>query len=163
MKKIIIAMMLILPMVASAQKFGHVNTQEIVPLMAEYKTMMAKLDSASSQLERELAAYQEEFQRKYQDFQAQETTMSPAMKQARYEELQEMDNRIMTFRQTAMQDLEQKQQQFFVPVNDKLNAAIKAVGEKEGFTYIFNAATLSYIATGATDVTPAVKKELGIK
>ena len=29
MKKIIIAMMLVLPMLASAQKFGHINSQEL--------------------------------------------------------------------------------------------------------------------------------------
>ena len=40
MKKIvIIALMAILPFGAFAQKFGHVNTADIIPLMSEYKAV----------------------------------------------------------------------------------------------------------------------------
>lgn len=162
-KKIIIAMMLILPMAVSAQKFGHVNTQEILPLMTEYKTMLAKIDSAGSQLEKELMTYQEEIQRKYQDYQAQEATMSEALKKARQEEIQDMTNRFETFRQQAYQDIQKKQEEYFTPVSERLNQAIKAVGEREGYTYIFNSQAMVHIGNDALDATAAVKKELGIK
>jgi len=163
MKKIIIVVLLILPMAISAQKFGHVSTQEILPLMTEYKTMMAKLDSAGNQMEKELMSYQEEIQRKYQDYQAQESTMSEALKKARYEELQDMSNRYENFRQQAMQDMQKKQDEYFAPVSERLKKAIKNVGEHEGYTYIFDSQAMLHIGNDAHDVTPAVKKELGIK
>ena len=44
-----------------------------------------------------------------------------------------------------------------------MSKAIKAVGEREGYTYIFDSAAMVHIGNDAHDVTPLVKKELGIK
>ena len=144
MKKIIIAMMLILPMAVSAQKFGHINTVQ-------------------AQYENQLASMNEEFQKKYQDYQAQEATMADAIKQIRQQELQEMQQRIQLFYQTAEQDIQKKQQELLLPVHEKMAKAIKAVGEREGYTYIFDSAAMVHIGDDAKDVTSDVKKELGIK
>ncbi|MBQ6777299.1 MAG: OmpH family outer membrane protein [Paludibacteraceae bacterium] len=162
MKKLIIALALALPMLAAAQKIAHVNTEEIIPLMPEYKTMQAKLDSMSSQLEKELTTMNEEFQRKYTEFQAQEATMSDALKQVRGEELQEMYARIETFKQSAQQDVQKKQEEFFAPVRDRLNEAIKAVGKAQGLTYIVEQSSMRYVSDDALNVTAAVRKQLGI-
>ncbi len=163
MKKIIIAMMLALPMIASAQKFGHVNTQELFAQMPEMNQVKLKMDTIQNQYEMQLTSMNEEFQRKMQDYQSQEATMPDAVKQIRQQELQEMNQRIQLFYQTAEQDIQKKQQELLLPVHEKMTKAIKAVGEREGYTYIFDSAAMQYIAEGANDVMPAVKKELGIK
>ena len=163
MKKIIIAMMLALPMIASAQKFGHVNTQELFAQMPEMNQVKLKMDTIQNQYEMQLTSMNEEFQRKMQDYQTQEATMPDAVKQIRQQELQEMNQRIQLFYQTAEQDIQKKQQELLLPVHEKMVKAIKTVGEREGYTYIFDSAAMQYIAEGANDVMPAVKKELGIK
>ena len=157
MKKIIITIMLALPMLASAQKFGHINTQELFAQMPEVAQVKLKMDTVNAQYESQLTSMQEEFQKKLQDYQSQEATMADAVKQIRQQELQEMQQRIQLFYQTAEQDIQKKQQELLAPV------AIKAVGEREGYTYIFDSAAMVHIGTDATDATPAVKKELGIK
>ncbi len=163
MKKIIIAMMLILPMAVSAQKFGHINTQELFAQMPEVAKVKLQMDTVQAQYENQLASMNEEFQKKYQDYQAQEATMADAIKQIRQQELQEMQQRIQLFYQTAEQDIQKKQQELLTPVHEKLTKAIKAVGDREGYTYIFDSAAMVHIGADATDATPAVKKELGIK
>ena len=163
MKKIIIAMMLMLPMAISAQKFGHVNTQELFAQMPEMNQVKLKMDTIQNQYEMQLASMNEEIQRKAQDYQAQEATMPDAVKQIRQQELQEMQQRIQLFYQTAEQDIQKKQQELLLPVHEKMVKAIKTVGDREGYTYIFDSAARQYIAEGANDVMPAVKKELGIK
>ena len=163
MKKIIIAMMLALPMLASAQKFGHINTQELFTQMPEVNQIKLKMDTINSQYENQLAMMQEEIQKKMQDYQAQEATMADAVKQIRQQELQEMNQRIQLFYQTAEQDIQKKQQELLAPVHEKMVKAIKVVGDREGYTYIFDSAAMQYIADGANDVMSAVKKELGIK
>ena len=163
MKKIIIAMMLVLPMLASAQKFGHVNTQELFAQMPEVAQVKLKMDTINAQYESQLTSMQEEFQKKLQDYQSQEATMADAVKQIRQQELQEMQQRIQLFYQTAEQDIQKKQQELLAPVHEKMSKAIKAVGEREGYTYIFDSAAMVHIGNDATDATPAVKKELGIK
>ena len=49
------------------------------------------------------------------------------------------------------------------PVHEKMAKAIKAVGERENYTYIFDSQAMVHIGNDAIDATPAVKKELGIK
>lgn len=163
MKKIFIAMMLVLPLMASAQKFGHVNTQELFAQMPEVNQVKLKMDTIQSQYENQLASMNEEIQRKYQDYQQNEATMPEAIKQMRQQELQEMQGRLQTFYQTAEQDIQRKQQELLAPVHEKMTKAIKIVGEREGYTYIFDSAAMVHIGNDATDVTPAIKKELGIK
>ena len=43
-KTIIIALMALLPFGAFAQKFGHINSTDIIPLMTEYKSAQAELE-----------------------------------------------------------------------------------------------------------------------
>ncbi len=163
MKKIIIAVLLALPMLASAQKFGHINTQELFAQMPEVAQVKLKMDTIQNQYETQLASMNEEIQKKVQDYQAQEATMADAIKQIRQQELQEMQQRIQLFYQTAEQDIQKKQQELLAPVHEKMAKAIKAVGERENYTYIFDSAAMVHIGADAIDTTPAVKKELGMK
>ena len=163
MKKLIIAVLLALPIIASAQKFGHINTQELFAAMPEVAQVKLKMDTIQSQYENQLASMNEEFQKKVQDYQTQEATMAEAIKQIRQQELQEMQQRIQLFYQTAEQDIQKKQQELLAPVHEKMAKAIKAVGEREGYTYIFDSQAMAHIGNDAHDVTPLVKKELGIK
>lgn len=163
MKKLIFSLMLALPMLASAQKFGHINSQELFAQMPEVAQVRLKMDTIQSQYENQLASMNEEIQKKAQDYQAQEATMADAVKQIRQQELQEMQQRIQLFYQTAEQDIQRKQQEYLAPIHEKLAKAIKAVGERENYTYIFDSAAMVHIGADAQDVTPAVKKELGIK
>ena len=163
MKKIIITLLLIAPMALSAQKFGHINTQELFTQMPEVAVVKLKMDTIQGQYEAQLASMNEEIQKKMQDYQAQEATMADAVKQIRQQELQEMNQRIQLFYQTAEQDIQKKQQELLMPVHERMAKAIKAVGEREAYTYIFDSAAMVHIGDDAKDVTPAVKKELGIK
>ncbi len=163
MKKVIIAVLLALPMLASAQKFGHINTQELFAQMPEVAQVKLKMDTIQNQYETQLASMNEEIQKKVQDYQAQEATMADAIKQIRQQELQEMQQRIQLFYQTAEQDIQKKQQELLAPVHEKMAKAIKAVGERENYTYIFDSAAMVHIGADAIDATPAVKKELGMK
>ncbi len=163
MKKIIITIMLALPILANAQKFGHINTQELFTQMPEVAQVRAQMDTINAQYESQLAMMQEEFQKKVQDYQAQEATMAEAIKQIRQQELQEMQQRIQLFYQTAEQDIQKKQQELLAPVHEKMAKAIKAIGERENYTYIFDSQAMVHIGTDAVDATPSVKKELGIK
>lgn len=163
MKKILLAVALALPLFASAQKFGHINTQELFAQMPEVNTVKLKMDTVQSQYETMLSSMQEELQKKYQDYQSQEATMTDAMKQMRQQELQDLQQRLQQFYQSAEQDIQKKQQELLAPVHERMTKAIQAVGAKEGYTYIFNSAAMVYVAPDALDVLPAVKKELGIK
>ena len=159
----ILMLAVVLPMLASAQKIGHVNSQEIMALMPETKRMGEKLDSLQSMYETQLANMQEEFNKKVAEFQQQQTTMTAGVREFRQQELAEMEQRMQMFYQTIQQDLQAKQVEYLQPVRTALLAAINKVGAAKGCTYVMDQAGMLYISPDATDLTTAVKAELGIK
>ena len=163
MKKVFLMMAMLLPLVASAQKLGHVNTQELFSVMPELKGVQAKMDSIQSDYENQFVVMREEFNKKAADYQQNEATMSESVKQFRQQELTDLQQRIQLFAQTVEQDLQKRQQEYIAPIQERMVKAIKEVGEKEGFTYIFDSAVMVYISPDATDLMPAVKTKLGIK
>lgn len=163
MKKVILMLALVLPMLASAQKYGHLNTQELFQQMPELNGVKAKMDTLQSMYENQLSSMQEEFNKKVADFQQQAATMTDGVKEFRQQELADLEQRIQTFYQTAQQDIQKKQQEFLAPVHEKMAKAIQSVGEEKGYTYIFDSAATLYIAPEANDVMADVKAKLGIK
>ena len=163
MKKIILMLAVALPILASAQKIGHVNSQEIMALMPETKQAGAKLDSLQSSYELQLANMQEELSKKVAEFQQQQATMTAGVREFRQQELAEMEQRMQMFYQTVQQDLQAKQVEYLQPVRTRLMEAIKQVATTQGCTYVLDQSSMLHIGTDATDLTAAVKAELGIK
>ena len=163
MKKMILMLALVLPMIASAQKIGHVSSQEIMAVMPETKKMAEKLDSLQGVYETQLANMQEEFNKKLTEFQQQQATMTAGVREFRQQELAEMEQRTQMFYQTVQKELQAKQVEYLQPVQTKLLEAINKVGAAQGCTYVMDKAGMLYIAPDALDLTPAVKAELGIK
>mgnify|MGYP002855302579 CR=1 FL=1 len=163
MKKIIVTLALILPLAVSAQKFGHINSQDIFQQMPERTVVQQKMDTLMSQYESQMVNMQEEINKKITDYQQNQATMADAIKQIRGQEIEELKQRYELFVQTAQQDLQKKQQEFLTPIYEKMQKAVKAVGDANSYTYIFDAGAMTYISPDADDVTPLVKKELGIK
>lgn len=87
------------------------------------------------------------------------------IKERRLSELQERDQKVQQFRNTATQDLARLQEQLMLPIQQKLGEAVKAVGQEGNFTFIFpnEQGFLLYTGTDVTDVTALVKTKLGIK
>ena len=163
MKKMILMLALALPMIASAQKIGHVSSQEIMAVMPETKKMAERLDSLQGVYETQLANMQEEFNKKLTEFQQQQATMTAGVREFRQQELAEMEQRTQMFYQTVQKELQAKQVEYLQPVQTKLLEAINKVAAAQGCTYVMDKASMLYIAPDALDLTPAVRAELGIK
>ena len=163
MKKMILMLALALPMIASAQKIGHVSSQEVMAVMPETKKMAEKLDSLQNVYETQLANMQEEFSKKVAEFQQQQATMTAGVREFRQQELAEMEQRTQMFYQTVQKELQAKQVEYLQPVQAKLLEAINKVAAAQGCTYVMDKASMLYIAPDALDLTPAVRAELGIK
>lgn len=149
----------------SAQKFGIINTQELVALMPELDSVQTKLQAIGQDLEAQLEEIQVEFNKKAEDFQAKLSTMTDGVRQARERELQELRARYSNFEQVAQQDMQQQQQKLMAPVVERAENAIKKVAKEGGFLIIFDDAIGSTIyidEAQVTNIMPLVRKELGI-
>lgn len=166
MKKFIVAVVVaaMTCLGVSAQKFGTVKVEEIVPMMPEYTTAMTQLEEAQKKYDAEYQKLNEEMQKKLtelQQLQADKTTPESIL-QRRAEELNGLDQKGQQFVAQAQQDLQRQQQQLLAPVQEKMMNAIKAVGSENNYTAIFPAEGALYFGTDVTDVTPLVKSKLGL-
>ena len=149
LKKLLLAVMVAAPMCLFAEvKIGTVDTQEVFTLMPELKTAQASL---------------EEVNKKLQEYQALAKDTPETIKQRREQELNELGQKIQTFEQVANQDIQQQQQKLMAPIYEKINTAIKAVGDENGYTYILEDSQVIYKNPTANDVTPLVKAKLNLK
>jgi len=167
LKKIALVVLCVLPFSLMAQeaKLGHINSQEILTLMPERAAIEKTIADLQSQWESELVKMREEYNSKIKEYQEKQATMPESIKQARQAEIGEIEQRITTFNQTATADLQKKQQELFTPVIEKVKKAITEVATENKYTYIFDLSSQSiiYQAPNANDITPLVKKKLGLK
>jgi outer membrane protein len=148
-----------------AQKFGHINTQELLAAMPETDSAQAKIEAEAKQLEEQLEMLQVEYNNKLEQYNKDRETLSPVIIQTKEQELIDYQQRIQQFRVNAEQGLQRRNQELFQPLLDKANKAIEAVAQEKGFTYVLDSSTgvLVYISDNSEDLLPLVKQNLGIE
>lgn len=165
-KKILLALALALPMSALAQKFGVVDLETLFQAMPETAAMQTQLTDTSKKYEDEFAKLQEEVNKLYAEYQnIQNDANTPeSIKERRVQEIQERAQKVDQFRNTAQQDLQRLQETLMVPIQNKLQDAVKAVGAEGGYTLILpnEQGLLLYIGSDVTNVTDAVRTKLGL-
>ena len=165
-KKLLLALLVALPLSAAAQKFGTFNFDEVITAMPEIADMQKQLTDASQKYEAEFQKLQEELNKLYTDYQAiQNDPATPeSIKERRLQEIQDRAQKVEQFRQTATQDLQRLQEQLTAPIQQRVNDAVKAVGQEGGFPFIFplEPSLILYQGTDVIDVTPLVKAKLGV-
>lgn len=146
-----------------AQKFGRINSQEVMFAMPETTEMQTKLQAVAKDWEENLETINVEFNNKLQEFQKNLNTLSDAARQIKEKELNDLRQRGTEMQQMAQQDLAKQEQELMTPIIEKAQNAIKAVSKANGFTAIFESGSLVYFDEATLiDITPLVKKELGI-
>ena len=150
---------------ANAQKFGHVNSQEIIQVMPEFTKARTDIEALTKQYEADLKSMQEELQKKSEAYEKEQATLPANIKQRRETELQEMYQKIQQSYQDNQQALAKEQNEKMQAITTKVLDAIKAVGQAGNYVYIMDlAAGIPYISTTlSTDVTADVKAKLGLK
>ena len=146
-------------------KFGHINSNELLSVMPERDSARIELQNYSKMLQEEMEIMQVEYQNKVNLYLEKQETYSDLVKKSKETEIQEMQQRIQGFQQTAQQDLQQKEAELFQPIMDKAQSAIEKVSKEGGFTYVFDLGTggVLYFSDQSIDILPLVKKELGIE
>ena len=164
MKKIIaIAAMALVCVAASAQKFAHVNSQELWQLAPEADQARETMAASSKEAQETYQSMVEEFNSKYNQYQQKASTWTQAIRESKEKELTEIQQRIQEFSQSVQQELQQQEQQLYAPIMQKVNETITDLAKKGGYIYVFDVNTALYIDPAqSTDLTPEARKILGI-
>ena len=164
-KKLIAMLFFMAPLALFAQKFGHLNSADIIQLMPEYAAAQTELQNLEKQYTNELQMMESELAKKSEAYDREKATLPANIQQRREQELQELYGRMQQFYQDSQMKLQQASQEKMAMLSEKISKAIKEVGVAGGYLYIFDVASgIPYISeTLSTDVTAAVKAKLGIK
>ena len=148
-----------------AQKFGRINTQEIIMSMPETKTMQTNMEAYAKELQDNIETMNVEFNTKLQDFQKNFNTLTDIAKEMKEKDLNDLQARIREFQERAQQEYQKKQNELLSPIIEKAKNAIDKISAAGGYLVIFDTSTgsLAYFdEANLTDIAPEVKKELGI-
>jgi outer membrane protein len=164
MKKITVALIacLLCATAVFAQKYGHVNRGEIAQVMPGVESINVKLMEFQKSMQIVYENMMNEAQTLKDKLDREAGTMSTSIRKLREDELNALANRIQEFAYNAQEDMEEEQRKLEAPFIEKLQNAINEVAKEHKYIYIFDTAILLY-SEGGDDVTPLVKKKLGIK
>ena len=145
----------------SQNKFGYIDSQELLLLMPERKTAEGEVQTFAKSLESRLQAMTAEYQQSVQEYQANEATYTDLVKQDKITEITGLEQRIQAFQQNANEALIKKEKELLEPILEKARNAIEDVANEGNYTYIFDKSVGSILyAKESENILDKVKKKL---
>ena len=161
MKKVITVVALALvTMSSSAQKLGHINSQEVMVEMKEYKAAETELERYQGELMRELEMFASLIKQDEAKYIEDEPNLTEEIKASRYQELMEKSQNFQGKQGEAEKKLQDKEAMLMQTVLKRIKEAVQKVANENSYTYVFDTSSLHY--AGGEDITVLLKKELGI-
>lgn len=148
-----------------AQKFGHINSAEIlskVPGIALADSMLKKFqdtlmitgDFLIKKFQRQVAEYQAE---------SQKGSLAPVAAQKKEEELAREQESLKSFENEMKLKLMQRREQLYKPILDRIDDIVTKIGKDNKYTMIFDSSQPGYLyLTDSENLGPIVLKELGM-
>jgi len=140
-------------------KVAHVDVSEIMAKMPAMLEAQKQLEKLSGTYDTEYKTMVEEYQNKLKKYEQEATTVTEAVNDSRSKEVQDMQKRIVDYRDNAQKELQQKESDIVKPIMEKVRASIQKVGKAKGFQYVLNSEGL--LLTDGPNLTADVKKDLG--
>jgi len=165
----------VVPQRASAQqlKIGYINSNKILESYQEALDVKKQLAELNSQWEKEAKDKQKEIKDLQEQIESQSLLLSEERKAEKQRQIQTMYAEYQKFLQDKWNpqggEAVQKEVEMIQPVYDKINVAIKKLGEAEGYDYIFDvvAGNILYASDDQPDLTKKIlevlNKELSAK
>lgn len=149
---------------AQAQKYGYINSGEILDAMPEVKAVNTQLDSFGKTMRDEIKLKSDKLQDDSKKFSTRSGTGN--IPQAEYDKevarLEAAQKEISNLESELNKAMDAKQQELMKPVYDKLNGAVRQVAVEKGASGVFFSDVFAY-ADDTINFTAAVKAKLGLK
>lgn len=165
MKKVLLTLLVCVGIIlsAQAQKFGYLNSNELLAMMPESIEMQEELQTYAKGLESQLSAMQAEYEKKVVEYQQNETSYTNVIKEDKIREIESIQQRVVEFQKNAQQSLSEKEAELFTPIRDKAMMAIDNVAKEGNYTFIFDSGSGSFLyAAESENVLSLVKSKLGL-
>ncbi|HEU4632866.1 MAG TPA: OmpH family outer membrane protein [Flavisolibacter sp.] len=151
-----------------AQRYAVIDTKYILDKMPEYKTAQKQLDDVAAGWQKEIDGMQQELDRMYKDFEAEQVMLSEELKKKREDQLfvKEKNLRDLQRKRFGFEgDLFKKRQELIKPVQDKVYNAVQKLAVQRGYDFILDKSEgiTVIFADPKLEKSDDVLKELGVK
>jgi outer membrane protein len=148
-------------------KVGHVSTDAIMKQLPDAQDAQKQIDALVAEWQTELNKMQQEWQRKFDEYEKRKLILTDQRRAETEKELRELDQRIVEFRSRKFGqngELFVKQGELMKPVQDRVFKAIQDVAIEEGYDYVFDKSgeILLMYSNPQYDLTPKVLAKLNV-
>lgn len=146
----------------SAGKVGVVDIQNIFQQMPEAKQADATLKATAAPFRKEFDRQQAELQKEAGAFSSEGPSMSKQARALKVKDLNLKSQALQEYQQEKMALMSAKRKELYTYVQKKLEAAVKTVADREGYSLVLDRQAMVYGASD-DDLTIRVMSQLGIK
>jgi outer membrane protein len=154
-----------LPSFVHAQKIAHLNFQEIITLMPEYKTASNEYDLYQASLEDELKQIEAEAAAINKKYQIESTKAVPSQSKLKIyaQQLETMQMTYQELQQTIQDSLKAKMAELVAPIKKKVEEAVAEIAKEKGYSHVIdNSYGMLIYADEEHNLDKAVKEKLKI-
>jgi len=145
-------------------KVGTIDTDYILSQMPEMEEVNKGLQAYDKQLQEDFQGNVKQYDTLVKTYQANAETLAEEARQESESEIIELENQIKQFRQRAQVMMQMRRNELTNPLYEKIDAAMRAVIQEEGFTQILHAGGNSLAFSAEEyDITEMVMEKMGIE
>lgn len=150
--------------VSAQTKVGTIDTDYILSQMPEMEEVNEGLQAYDQQLQQDFEGNVQQYDSLVKSYQANVESLADEDRQESESEIMELENQIKQFRQRAQVMMQMRRNELTDPLYEKIDAAMRAVIQEEGFTQILHAGGNSLAFSAEEyDITEKVMGKMGIE
>ncbi len=159
---------LLLAFGVQAQRYAIIDTKFILDRMPEYKQAQKQLDDVAAGWQKEIDAQQQELDKMYRDFDAEQVMLSSDLRKKREDQLFVKEKALRDLQRKRFGfegDLFKKRQELIKPIQDKVYNAVQKLAVQRGYDFILDKSEgiTVIFADPKLEKSEDVLRELGIK
>ena len=169
MKKIFfIALVLSFAFAAQAQRYAIIDTKYILDKMPDYKLAQKNLDDVAANWQKEIDVLQQELDRMYKDYDAEQVMLSEELRKKREDQLFIKEKNLRDLQRNRFGfegDLFKRRQELIKPIQDKVYNAVQKLAVQRGYDFILDKSEgiTVIFADPKLEKSEDVLRELGVK
>ena len=169
MKKLFfIACMISFGVFAHAQRYAIIDTKYILDKMPDYKLAQKNLDDVAANWQKEIDGLQQELDRMYKDYDAEQVMLTEDLRKKREDQLFVKEKNLRDLQRNRFGfegDLFKRRQELIKPIQDKVYNAVQKLAVQRGYDFILDKSEgiTVIFADPKLEKSEDVLKELGVK
>ena len=153
---------------AQAQRYAIIDTKYILDKMPDYKDAQKNLDAVAANWQQEIDKKQQELDRMYKNFEAEQVMLSEDLRKKREDQLFAMEKDLRDLQRQRFGfegDLFKKRQELIKPIQDKVYNAVQKLAVARGYDFILDKSEgITVIFADPTlEKSDDVLRELGVR